>query len=132
MGHQAGVLEPPAHLVLVGDLAPVPALVGEDDGDHRHHHSQPGAVVDMTGPTSPDTLGLADPRVMSVDINSLLDLGLSVPHYGVEVTTLVNLHLEQHEAMRHEGGHRVWTTLQVKSTPTPTAAVTLVGGLWWM
>ena len=59
--HQAGVLEPAAHLVLVGDLTPVAALVGEDDGNHRDHHPQPGAVVDMTGPPSPDTLGLADP-----------------------------------------------------------------------
>ena len=101
VSHQAGVLEPPPHLVLVGDLTPVAALVREDDGDHRDHHPQPGAVVDMTGPASPDALCLADPRVMSVDIDSLLHLCLSVPHYRVEVTTLVNLHLQQ---PRHQGG----------------------------
>ena len=40
---------------------------------------------------------------MAVNINSLLHLRLSVPHYGVEVTTLVNLHLQQPQL---EGGER--------------------------
>ena len=95
MSDQAGVLEPAAHLVLVGDLAPVAALVRQDDGHHRDHHPQPGAVVDMAGPAGPDPLRLADPGVMSVDVDSLLHLRLAVPDYRVEVATLVDLHLIQ-------------------------------------
>ena len=47
VSHEARVGEPAANLVLVGDLAPVAALVREGDRDHGDQHQEPRGVVNV-------------------------------------------------------------------------------------
>ena len=79
----------------------------------------------MSGPACPDSLRLADPGVVEVDVDSLLHLGLPVPNYRVELAALVHLHLQLPQC--NQGGHDDVDHLAYEVDPQPDGGSDISG-----